>query len=64
MVGSNDHPAGQIEELLALVGNGPLDLSNVVTATVPLAAEAINDAMAGLERFDGGVRTVVTPTAH
>jgi hypothetical protein len=38
-----------------------LDLSKVVTRTVPLEAAAINSALDNLERFGGGVRTVVVP---
>jgi len=38
-----------------------LDLSSVVTRTVPLDAGAINAAMDDLEAFGPEVRTVITP---
>jgi propanol-preferring alcohol dehydrogenase len=38
-----------------------LDVSRVVSRTVPLEAEAINGALDALERYGGGVRTVVVP---
>ncbi|NLE77388.1 MAG: alcohol dehydrogenase, partial [Chloroflexi bacterium] len=40
---------------------GKLDLSAVVTRTVPLAAAAINEALDSLESFGAGVRTVIVP---
>jgi len=40
---------------------GILDVSRVVTRTIPLDASAINDALDGLERYEGGVRTVIAP---
>jgi propanol-preferring alcohol dehydrogenase len=43
------------------VRRGTLDLSDVVTRTVPLDADAINAVMDELEDFGGGVRTVITP---
>jgi hypothetical protein len=42
-------------------GRGTLDLSGVVTDTVPLDADAINETMDRLERFGGDVRVVITP---
>jgi hypothetical protein len=38
-----------------------LDLSGVVTRTVPLDAGAVNETLDALERFGGEVRTVITP---
>ena len=40
---------------------GKLDLSDVVTDRVLLEAEAVNQALDGLERFGGDLRTVITP---
>jgi Zn-dependent alcohol dehydrogenase len=49
----------------AIVGIGSepqsIDISRVVTRTVPLEASAINDAFDALERYEGGVRTVIVP---
>lgn len=63
ILGAADHLGSEIAELIELVDGGDLDLSDVVTATVPLEAGAINDALDRLESFEGGVRTVVTPGA-
>jgi hypothetical protein len=38
-----------------------LDLSQVVTRSIPLDAAAVNAAMDALEQFGGAVRTVITP---
>jgi propanol-preferring alcohol dehydrogenase len=64
VIGAMDHFGSEIEELFSMVGSGALDLSDVVTATVPLNATAINEALDRLEAFDGGVRTVIVPTSH
>lgn len=61
VIGSVDHLGSEIEELIEMVDRGVIDLSDVVTATVPLAEKAVNEAMDRLEAFDGGVRTVITP---
>jgi Zn-dependent alcohol dehydrogenase len=47
--------------LIQLVRRGALDLSSVITRTVPLDAEAINAALDDLEAFGPDVRTVITP---
>ncbi len=47
--------------LVELVRRGALDLSSVVTRTVPLDAEAINAALDDLETFGPDIRTVITP---
>ena len=62
VIGSNDHLAGELPVLLALAAKGMLDLSPVVTGTVPLEAGEINRALDRLEVFEPGtVRTVVVP---
>jgi 2-desacetyl-2-hydroxyethyl bacteriochlorophyllide A dehydrogenase len=61
VIGSNDHLLQELPLLIELVRRGKLDLSNVITRTVPLDADAINEAMAGLEQFGDDVRTVITP---
>jgi propanol-preferring alcohol dehydrogenase len=53
-----------MSELLQLVEfarRGLLDLSQVVTRTVPLEAGAINEVMDNLERFSSDTRTVIVP---
>jgi propanol-preferring alcohol dehydrogenase len=61
ILGAADHLASEIEDLFSMVERRAIDLSDVVTATVPLDAAAINEAMDRLQAFDGGVRTVITP---
>ncbi len=61
VIGSSDHLASEVAELIDMVDNGLIDLSDVVTATVPLEAASINHAMDQLESFEGGIRTVITP---
>jgi hypothetical protein len=36
-------------------------LSNVITRTLPLDAQAVNDALDGLEKFGEEGRMVITP---
>jgi propanol-preferring alcohol dehydrogenase len=47
--------------LIDYARRGVLDLSNVVTRTVPLNAGTINEVLDQLEAFGAGVRTVITP---
>lgn len=62
IMGSADHLAQELPTLIELARRKVLDLSNVVTRTVPLDAGAINTVMDELEAFRGGmVRTVITP---
>lgn len=61
VVGSADHLLQELPLLIELARKGTLDLSGVVTRTVPLEADAINETMNGLERFGEQVRTVIVP---
>jgi propanol-preferring alcohol dehydrogenase len=61
VIGSSDHLLWELPLLVEWVRQGRLDLSQVVTQTVPLDASAINEAMDTLQQFGGGVRTVITP---
>lgn len=61
IIGVSDHLASEIPQLIEFVRLGKLDLSKVITRTVPLDADAINQALDGLEKFDGEVRTVIEP---
>jgi len=61
LIGCNDHLASELPDLIAHLRAGRLDLSRVVTRTVPLDADAINGVLDDLERFEPGVvRTVVS----
>lgn len=59
VIGVSDHLVGELRELIGLAARGELDLSPVVTRTVPLEAAAINSALDELERFGGEVRSVI-----
>lgn len=61
LIGSNDHRLHELPLLIDFVSRKKLDISNVVTRTVPLDADAINGVLDDLEKFSGGVRTVIVP---
>lgn len=61
LLGAADHLASEIDEILEMAANRRIDLEGVVTARVPLAAEAVNDAMDRLAGFGDDIRTVVLP---
>jgi propanol-preferring alcohol dehydrogenase len=61
VIGSSDHLFSELPLLLEFARRGLLDLSDVISRTVPLDAQAINAALDELERFGGNVRTVITP---
>jgi propanol-preferring alcohol dehydrogenase len=61
LIGSNDHLLQELPLLIELARRGSLDLSKVVSRTLPLAADAINQTLDDLERFGDEVRTVITP---
>jgi propanol-preferring alcohol dehydrogenase len=59
VIGVSDHLETELRQLIGFVERGELDLSTVVTKTVPLDAAAINHALDQLGVFGGEVRTVV-----
>jgi 2-desacetyl-2-hydroxyethyl bacteriochlorophyllide A dehydrogenase len=61
IIGASDHLASELPLLLDLARRGVLDLSSVITGTVPLEAGAINAAMDRLEHFGGDGRVVIVP---
>jgi len=61
VIGAADHLLQELPLLIEYARRGVLDLSNVVTGTVPLEPDPINQALDDLEAFGGGVRTVITP---
>jgi 2-desacetyl-2-hydroxyethyl bacteriochlorophyllide A dehydrogenase len=61
LIGSNDHLLAELPTVIDMARRGALDLSGVVTATVPLEAGAINPVLDNLERGGPGIRTVVVP---
>ena len=62
LIGSNDHLLQELPLLIEMARRGVLDISRVVTRTIPLDAEAVNETLDALERYDAGIRTVIVPT--
>jgi propanol-preferring alcohol dehydrogenase len=61
IIGSSDHLAQELPLLIELARRGALNLSEVVTDSLPLDADAINTAMDRLEAYGGDVRMVIAP---
>ncbi len=61
LIGSNDHLLQELPLLVELARRRTLDLTDVVTRTIPLDAALINQTLDELERFGSGVRTVIVP---
>lgn len=61
VLGAADHLAAEVDELIEMVDSGALDLSDVVTGSVPLEAGAVNEVLDRLDSFSGGIRTVIVP---
>lgn len=61
VMGSNDHLLHELHLLTDFARLGRLDLSDAVTARVPLEAQPINQALDALEQYGGDVRTVIVP---
>lgn len=61
LIGSNDHLLSELYELVEMADNGVLNLTDVVTHTVPLQARDINGVLDALARHQAPVRTVIVP---
>ena len=61
IIGVSDHLASEIPALLQFVETQKLDLSGDLIRSIPLEAEAVNDALDRLENFGDDVRTVIVP---
>jgi propanol-preferring alcohol dehydrogenase len=61
IIGVSDHLASEVPLLLDWVRQGKLNLSGVITQTVPLEAGAINETLDRLEKFGDAVRVVIAP---
>jgi propanol-preferring alcohol dehydrogenase len=60
IIGVSDHLPEEIDELLSLVQCGSLDITPVISATVPLEAAAINKVFDRLDSYSGSaIRTVI-----
>ena len=61
LIGSNDHHLAELPLLVDLARRKILDTSKIVSKTVPLDAEEINQVLDDLENFSSDVRTVIVP---
>ncbi len=61
LIGSNDHHLQELPLLVEMARKKVLDISKIVTKTVPLDAEEVNEVLDNLEKFGGDVRTVIVP---
>ncbi len=61
LIGSSDHLASELPTLIELARRRALDFTGVVSATIPLDADAINETMDRLARFGDDVRVVIKP---
>jgi 2-desacetyl-2-hydroxyethyl bacteriochlorophyllide A dehydrogenase len=61
LIGVSDHLAQEIPQLLAWASSGKLDLSAVISQTIPLDAELINQTLDQLESFGQQLRVVIKP---
>jgi D-arabinose 1-dehydrogenase-like Zn-dependent alcohol dehydrogenase len=61
IIGVSDHLLQEFPLLMDFAKRRVLNLSHVVTNTVPLAAGPINETLDALERWGGEVRTVIVP---
>ena len=61
IIGSNDHLLQELPELVELARRKTLDTSRVVSQTIPLDADAINQRLDDLEKFTSDVRVVIVP---
>jgi 2-desacetyl-2-hydroxyethyl bacteriochlorophyllide A dehydrogenase len=64
LIGSNDHHLHELPTLVEMARRKILDTSRIVTRAVPLEANAINATLDALEKFSGGVRTVIVPASN
>jgi 2-desacetyl-2-hydroxyethyl bacteriochlorophyllide A dehydrogenase len=61
IIGVSDHLGSELTVLLQWAREGKLDLSQVISHSVPLEAEPINAALDRLEKFGEDIRTVIVP---
>jgi propanol-preferring alcohol dehydrogenase len=61
IIGVSDHLAREIPALIDFVQSGKLDLSKVISHTVPLDADAINEIFDQLDSYSHTGRVVITP---
>ena len=59
IIGCSDHTRGELVELMDLARRGELDLSQAITRTVPLDADAINEVLDDLDAGTPHLRTII-----
>ncbi len=64
LIGSNDHHLQELPLLVEMARKKVLDTSRVVSRTIPLDAEEINEALDELEKFSSDIRTVIVPASN
>jgi propanol-preferring alcohol dehydrogenase len=62
VIGVSDHLAQEMPLLIDLVRRGKLNLTTMITETVPLEAEKVNLVLDRLDQFGEGVRAVIRPS--
>ena len=59
IIGSNDHLLQELPSLIEMARRKILDTSHVVSQTIPLNAEKINQRLDALENYTSDIRTVI-----
>jgi 2-desacetyl-2-hydroxyethyl bacteriochlorophyllide A dehydrogenase len=60
ILGSADHLASEIDELLAWAAQGIIDIDALITRLIPFDVDEVNEALDRLEDFGDDIRTVIT----
>ena len=63
ILGVADHLRTELPELLKMAAEGEFDLTDIVSAEVPMDAAAITEVIESLAGFGEAVRTVIRPTS-
>jgi D-arabinose 1-dehydrogenase-like Zn-dependent alcohol dehydrogenase len=61
IIGVADHLASEIPTLIEFVRSGKLDLSRIISHTIPLEADGINEIFDQLDTYSHTGRVVITP---
>ena len=59
IIGVSDHLMNEIPELIDLIKSAKLDLSRVISRTIQLEADVINEVLDGFDGFTEDVRVVI-----
>ena len=61
IIGVSDHLGSELPLLIEWVRQRKLNLSKIISRTIPLDADAINETLDGLEKFGDDGRIVIQP---